>query len=37
MRSTERSKANVLEMKCLRCLVGDEEVHRRARIEMVGE
>ena len=41
MRSYERRKVNVLEMKCLRSLVGvsyldrvrDEEVHRRARIE----
>ena len=42
MRSTERRKVNVLEMKCLRCLVGvsrmdrvrNEEVRRRAGIEM---
>ena len=41
MRSAERSKVNVLEMKCLRSLVGvsrmdrvrNEEVHRRAGIE----
>ena len=40
MRSAERRKANVLEMKCLRSLVGvsldkvsNEEVHRRAGIE----
>ena len=42
MRSDERKKVNdVLEMKCLRCLVGEsqmdrvrnEEVHRRAGIE----
>ena len=41
MRSAERRKVNVLEMKCLRSLVGvsrvdrvrDEEVHRRAGIE----
>ena len=41
MRSTERIKVNVLEMKCLRSLVGvsrmdrhgNEEVRRRARIE----
>ena len=41
MRSAERRKANVLEMKCLRCLVGlsrmdrvrNEEVRRRAGIE----
>ena len=40
MRSTERRKVNVLEMKCLRSLVGvsridrvrDEEVRRRAVI-----
>ena len=42
MRSAERRKANVLEMQCLRSLVGlsrmdrvrNEEVHRRAGIEM---
>ena len=42
MRSAERRKMNVLEMKCLRSLVGvsrmdrvrNEEVHRRAGIEM---
>ena len=42
MRSTKRKKENVLEMKCLRSLVGvsrmdrvgNEEVHRRAGIEM---
>ena len=42
MRSAERKKVNVLEMKCLRSLVGvlrmdrvrSEEVHRRAGIEM---
>ena len=42
MRSAERRKANVLEMKCLRSLVGvsrmdrvrNEEVPRRAGIEM---
>ena len=42
MRSAESRKVNVLEMKCLRSLVGvsrtdrvrNEEVHRRARIEM---
>ena len=42
MRSAQRRKVNVLEMKCLRSLVGvfrmdrvrNEEVHRRARIEM---
>ena len=41
MRSAERRKVNVLEMKCLRYLVGvsqmdrvrNEEVRRRARIE----
>ena len=41
MRTAERRKVNVLEMKCLRSLVGvsrmdrvrNEEVHRRARIE----
>ena len=41
MRSAERRKVNVLEMKCLRSLVGvsrmdgvrNEEVHRRAKIE----
>ena len=41
MRSAERRKVKVLEMKCLRSLVGvsrmdrvrNEEVHRRARIE----
>ena len=41
MRSTERRKVNVLEMKCLRSLVGvsrmdrvrNEDVHRRAGIE----
>ena len=41
MRSAERMKVNVLEMKCLRSLVGvlrmdrvrNEEVHRRAGIE----
>ena len=41
MRSAERRKLNVLEMKCLRSLVGvsrmdrvrNEEVHRRAGIE----
>ena len=41
MRSTERRKVNVLQMKCLRNLVGEsrmdrvrnEEVHRRAGIE----
>ena len=42
MRSAERRKLNVLEMKCLRTMVGvsrkdrvrNEEVRRRARIEM---
>ena len=42
MRTAERRKVNVLEMKCLRSLVGtsrmdrvrNEEVHRRAGIEM---
>ena len=42
MRSAERRKVYVLEMKCLRSLVGvsqmdrvrNEEVHRRAGIEM---
>ena len=42
MRSAERRKVNVLEMKCLRILVGvsrrdrvrNEEVHRKAGIEM---
>ena len=42
MRSTERRKVNVLEMKCLRSLAGvsrmdrvrNEEVRRRAVIEM---
>ena len=42
MRSAERRKVNVLEIKGLRCLVGvsrmdgvrNEEVHRRAGIEM---
>ena len=42
MRSAARRKVNVLEMKCLRSLVGvsrmdrvrNEEVHRRAGIEM---
>ena len=42
MRSAERRKVNVLEMKCLRSLVGvsrmarvrNEEVHIRAGIEM---
>ena len=42
MRSAERRKVNVLEMKCLRSLVGvsrmdrvsNEEVRRRAGIEM---
>ena len=35
MRSAERRKVNVLEMKCLRSLVGvrNEEVRRRAGIE----
>ena len=41
MRSAERRKVNVLEMKCLRSLVGvsrmdgvrNKEVHRRAGIE----
>ena len=41
MRSAERRKVNVLEMKCLKSLVGvsrmdrvrNEEVHRRAGIE----
>ena len=41
MRSAERRKVNVLEMKCLRSLVGvsrmdrvmNEEMHRRAGIE----
>ena len=41
MRSSERRKVNVLEMKCLRSLVtvsqmdkvGNEEMHRRAGIE----
>ena len=41
MKSAERNKVNVLEMKCLRCLVGvsrmdrvrNKEVHRRAGIE----
>ena len=41
MRSAERWKVNVLEMKCLRSLIGvsrldrvkNEEAHRRARIE----
>ena len=41
MRSAERTKVNVFEMKCLRSLVGlsqmdrvrNEEVHRRAGIE----
>ena len=43
MRSAERRKVNVLEMKCLRSLVGvarmdrvrNEEVRRRAGIERV--
>ena len=43
MRSAERRKVNVLEMKCLRSLVGvsqmnkltNEEVRRRADMEMV--
>ena len=43
MRSAERRKVNILEMKCLRSLVGvprmdrvgNEEVRRRAGIEMV--
>ena len=42
MRSAERRKVNVLEMMCLRCLVGvplmdrvrNEEVRRRAGIEI---
>ena len=42
MRSAERRKVNVLEMKCLRSLVAvsrmgrvrNEEVSRRARLEM---
>ena len=42
MQSIKRKKENVLEMKCLRSLVGvsrmdrvgNEEVHRRAGIEM---
>ena len=42
MRSTDRRKVNVLEMKCFRCLVGvsrmdrvrNEEVRRRAGIEI---
>ena len=42
IRSADRRKVNVLEMKCLRSLVvvsrmdrvGNEEVHRRAAIEM---
>ena len=42
MRSAERRKVNILEMKCLRSLVGvsrmdrarNEEVRRRAGIEM---
>ena len=40
LRSADRRKANVLEMKCLRSLVGvsldrvcNEEVHRRTGIE----
>ena len=40
MRSDERRKVNVLEMECLRSLVGltewivrNEEVHRRAEME----
>ena len=41
MRSAERRNVNVLEIKCLRCLVGvsrmdrvrNEELHRRAGIE----
>ena len=41
MRSAERRKVNVIDMKCLRSLVGlsliyrvrNEEVHRRAGIE----
>ena len=34
MRSAERMKVNVLEMKCLRSLVGvNEEVRRKAGIE----
>ena len=45
MRSTERRKVNVLEMKCSRSLVGvsrmdrvrNEEVHRRAGIAGVSE
>ena len=45
MRSAERRKVNVLEMKCLRSLVGvsrldrvrNEEVHRRAGIERESE
>ena len=45
MRSAERRKVNVLEMKCLRSLVGvsrmdivrKEEVRRRAGIEMESE
>ena len=43
MRSAERRKVNILEMKCLRCLVGvsrmdrvrNAEVRRRAEIERV--
>ena len=43
MRSAERRKLNVLEMKCLRSLVGlirkarvrNKEVHKRAAIEIV--
>ena len=42
MRSAERRKVNVLEMKCLRSLIGvsrmdrvrNEEMRRRAEIEM---
>ena len=42
MRSAERRKVNVLEMKCLRSVVGvsrldrvrNEEVRKRARIEI---
>ena len=45
MRSADRRKENVLGMKCLRSLVGvsrmdrvrNEEVHRRAGIEMVDQ
>ena len=37
MRSAERMKVNVLEMKCLRCLVGVSQMDRVRNKEVSGE